>query len=169
MIASGLEDPSVIVVGRAAGYRRTEEGDLINAPFVDLSGRLPGDGMLSTVEDLARFALAFQGQTLIRDATRELMVVEQKTTSGEGTGYGLGCFVRSEDGRRLIGHGGWQPQTSAFLLIVPDEGVAVALLANLEGVEVRRIALAVVDLLSAHGEKGPPPKREQPKAPPPPE
>ena len=149
MSSSGLEDLEAIVPHRARGYRLDDNGSLSNSPFVDLSVRYPGDGMVSTVEDLSRFAMAFMSSRLLSPELIRAMTTEQKTTSGEGTGYGLGCFVRKENGRRIIGHGGWQPQVSAFLLILPDRNLAVIILANLESVDVGQMSLAVAELLLA--------------------
>ncbi len=162
MSSSGLDDLEAIVPHRARGYRRRDNGSLSNSPFVDLSVRYPGDGMVSTVEDLSRFAMAFTAgrqesslnyRRLLSPELIRLMTTEQKTSSGEGTGYGLGCFVRQDQqaglpgGRRIIGHGGWQPQVSAFLLILPDHDLAVIILANLESVDVRQMSLAVAGIL----------------------
>src|SRR5262249_31112137 len=47
-----------------------------------------------------------------------------------GSHWGLGWILFHWDGRRLIGHDGGTFGQGSFLRIVPDEGVAIALLTN---------------------------------------
>jgi CubicO group peptidase (beta-lactamase class C family) len=58
-----------------------------------------------------------------------------------GDHWGLGWVLREVEGRRLIGHGGNTIGQSAYFQLVPDRGVAVALLTNITGgaVEARRL------------------------------
>jgi CubicO group peptidase (beta-lactamase class C family) len=147
MSSSGLDDLSGIVAHRGRGYVLQKDGSLRNSFFVDLSARYPGEGMAGTVEDLARFAIAFMTGKLLESSMIKVMTTEYRTEAGESTRYGLGCFVREENGRRIIGHGGWQPQVASFLLIVPDSRAAVAVLANLEQADVKTISLSVAEML----------------------
>ena len=152
MKATGLEDLPAVVPHRARGYVVQKDGSLKNSYFVDLSVRYPADGMVSTAEDLARFAVGLMTNKLLETPMVKVMTTEYETKSGEKTHYGLGCFVREDGGRRIIGHRGWQPQVASFLLIVPDRRAAVVVLANLEQADVKAIALAVADMLLGEGE-----------------
>src|SRR5262249_50080780 len=40
------------------GYRRTNDGELVDAPLIETSNRIPGGGLRSTSIDMARFGLA---------------------------------------------------------------------------------------------------------------
>ena len=66
----------------------------------------------------------------------------QKLTTGRVTGYGLGWVVGQAGRRHEVYHTGAQPQVSGVLYLLPDSGVAVAILANLEGVENELLDLA---------------------------
>ena len=144
MTSSGIENLEAIVPHRASGYVLSESGELKNSTFVDLSIRAPGDGMVSTVEDLARFAVAINMRSILTPELIEQMTAVQTTSAGVAIPYGLGFFVREEGGRRIIGHGsGGHPQASAFLVMYPDQHVAVAVIANLEFVDMSRIGLAM--------------------------
>lgn len=147
MTATGVEDLAAIVPHRARGYILRKDQTVRNSAFVDLSAHVPADGLVSTVDDLARFAAAFMDGKLLSPPFTKLMMTEYRTAAGEPTHYGLGCFVREEHGRRIVGHGGWQPQVSSFLLIAPDQRAAVVVLANLEQADTKTIALGILDML----------------------
>ncbi len=153
MTATGLDDVRAVIPHRARGYARTPEEVLLNSPYIDLSVRYPGDGIVSTAEDLARFAAAFNAGKILEQSVRQVMTTEHRNAAGEPVGGGLGCFVRDLDGRKIIGHAGTTAQASAFLLIVPGDDVAVAVLTNLERADVKTIGLTVArELLGQGGE-----------------
>ncbi len=151
MQAAGVEDLITVVPHRARGYLRKKDGTLINSYFVDLSDRYPSDGLVGTVEDLARFAIALMSDKLLDPEMFKVMTTEYQTRAGFKTHYGMGCFVREEAGRRIIGHGGWLPQVTSFLLIVPDRKAAVAVLTNLEQADVKAISLTVMNRVLGEG------------------
>lgn len=144
MPSSGIEDLEAVVPHRASGYVIPKSGELKNSTFVDLSIRAPGDGMVSTVRDLARFAIAINTRSILTPELIERMTTARKASAGLEIPYGLGFFVREADGRRIIGHGsGGHPGASSFLVMYPDQHIAVAVIANLEFVDMSKIGLAV--------------------------
>ena len=136
-----------IIPNRAQGYRITEKGELTNSPLADNSYKVPGGGFVSTAEDLARFAVAVETNKLLKRETTELMFTSQKTRDGKETHYGLGWGVNMRDGKRIIGHSGAQQRVSTFLHMQPDQGLAVVLMANLEGARLGDLALQIGDVL----------------------
>ena len=66
----------------------------------------------------------------------------QRTRDGKPTGFGLGWAVDTKRGRREVYHIGGQPRVSTVLYLLPDSGVAVVLLSNLEGVGTSLLDLA---------------------------
>ncbi len=150
MKKTGVEDQAMIVPKRARGYILRKDLTLRNSTYVDLSARAPADGLVSTVDDLARFAAGFLNGKLLTPPFAKLMMTEYRTSAGESTHYGLGCFVREENGRRIIGHGGWQPQVSTFLVLAPDQRAAIVVLANLEQADTKGMALAILEMLLGH-------------------
>ncbi len=141
----GIRDDNVyaIVPHRARGYRHTSSGEIENCALADTSNKIPGGGMISTAEDLVRFASAATGGTLLHRKSVAEMFTEQKTAEGKHISYGLGWNLFDIDGRRWAGHSGGQPGTSTMLLVEPAQGVAVALMANLEGADLYALAARI--------------------------
>ena len=82
---------------------------------------------------MIRFALATHSGALLRPKTVQEMWTAQKLTSGKAGRHGLGWVVSTENGELRASHGGGQQGTSTSLTLVVEDGVAVAVMANLEG------------------------------------
>lgn len=134
----------------AGQYRRAEDGSTTPAPTVDLSWKLPGGGVLASVEDLARYVIALDGTdgALITADANERFGVYRAVVLPDGTdtGYGLGWHVKRDDtGEPWVGHGGGATGGSAYLFRRPANRFAVAVLCNLEikSAELQAVARAV--------------------------
>ncbi|MDQ3064342.1 MAG: beta-lactamase family protein [Acidobacteriota bacterium] len=132
-----VDDFYVVIPNRAEGYGRFENGDLRNAALMDSSYKIPGGGLVSTAEDLARFAINVQNGTLIKQEVFAQMTKSQKTSDGRETNYGYGWFVEMREGRLQgegsIWHGGVQPGFTSDLWLLPKKRFALVILTNLEG------------------------------------
>lgn len=135
-----VDDIYAIISNRARGYSPRVygqfNGNWRNAALMDSSYKIPGGGLVSTVEDLARFAIAVQNAVLIKRDTFEQMSRNQKTRDGQETGYGYGWYVGRREGREPDGsvwHGGVQQGFTSDLWILPGKKFAVVILTNLEG------------------------------------
>ena len=133
-----LDYPERIVERRVRFYRREADGTLLNERSIDSSYKWPSAGYLSTAGDLVRFASAHLGDGYLKSETRSLLFTSQRISSGaasgEETGVGLGWRIGKDGaGRRFLHHGGAIDGGRAFLLMYPDEKIAVAILANLSG------------------------------------
>ena len=127
-----------IIPNRARGYHPKVygkfDGNLRNANLIDSSYKIPAGGLVSTVEDLANFAIAVQNGVLIKKETFEQMSSPQKTRDGKATAYGLGWYIDGVGDRKgLVWHGGVQPGATSMLFILPKERFALVILTNLEG------------------------------------
>jgi CubicO group peptidase (beta-lactamase class C family) len=142
-----VDSVAEIIPNRAQGYRRTEKGELLNSPLADNSYKVPGGGFVSTVEDLARFAVAVQSNKLLKRETLEQMFTRQKTNDGKETNYGLGWGVNTRNGQRIISHSGAQQRVSTTLHMQPDQGLAVVLMADIEEVRLGDLAIQIGDIL----------------------
>ena len=134
MLHTGGDHTDSLVVNRARPYDRTPDGRLINARFIDNSHKWAGGGFLSTTEGLLRFAHAHLEPCLFSRETLELMWTSQRTVTGEEIGVGVGWRLMPPSrvgGRRAVGHAGGAIGGNALLLIYPDDGVAVAVAANI--------------------------------------
>ena len=136
-----------IIRDRAQGYRITDKGELTNSPLADNSYKVPGGGFVSTVEDLAKFAAALQAGRLLKRETTELMYTSLKTKDDKPTSYGLGWSVGVRNGQRAIGHSGGQQRISTFLHMMPDQGIAVVLMSNLENARLGELSQQIGDVL----------------------
>jgi CubicO group peptidase (beta-lactamase class C family) len=134
------DDNFIIIANRARGYSPRVygvfNGEVRNAQLLDSSYKIPGGGLVSTAEDLAKFALASQNGTLIKQATFEQMTKRQKTRDGQETTCGYAWFVDGREGRPPDGsvwHGGVQAGFTADLWMLPNKRFALVMLTNLEG------------------------------------
>jgi CubicO group peptidase (beta-lactamase class C family) len=119
-----------IVPGRAAGYDRVD-GVLFNQQWVSPSLNTTADGSLYvSAQDMARWSIALDGDTLLTRAVKEAMWTPTTLNSGERWDYGFGWRLFSIDGRRSVRHrGDWQGFTS-HILHFPDDRLTISVLMN---------------------------------------
>jgi CubicO group peptidase (beta-lactamase class C family) len=150
MTSTHLEHQGEIVEHRSRQYVKAGgNGRVRNAPFADLSVKWAGGGMISTVEDLARFAIALDLGKLLKPETLEAMYAPMTLADGSKTTYGLGWDSEVDaKGRRWIAHGGGATGGSTYILRLPERGFAVAIEANVEDAGDRReLAMKIADLV----------------------
>lgn len=123
--------------------RRT--GTWTNAPEVDLSNKWAGGGLVATAADVVNFALGVLHGGVLSDAARAEMWRKQ-TPEGEAS-YGLGWGVGEIAGHRAVSHSGGSTGATAMLILLPDDGIAVAVLGNTSGVGHAGIARRVIEIL----------------------
>lgn len=134
LTATGLDVPEKVVDHRARPYRRASGDVLENENPVDNSYKWPSAGFLSTATDVARFGAAQLDGDFLKPETRALLFTSQKTVDGKETKVGLGWRITtSEAGRHFYHHGGAIEGGRAFILLLPEGRVAVAILTNLTG------------------------------------
>jgi CubicO group peptidase (beta-lactamase class C family) len=92
-----------------------------------------GNGVVSTVGDLARFVDAFSAGRLVPPDRVEEAWTPAAVEGGRGP-YGLGWFVEDTPVGRVVWHGGQWPGYSGLLLHVPGGGLTLTVLANAWGV-----------------------------------
>jgi serine beta-lactamase-like protein LACTB len=132
MTDTRVDDHRAIIPGRTRFYSKDSAGAVINARFVDIGFKTPGDGWLSSAEDMAKFEVAMLNDGLVLRATRDLMWAPQRTTDGQETPYGLGWAIN--DGlEATVSHGGGEWGTSTFIMMAPAQRAGVVLLINLNG------------------------------------
>lgn len=104
--------------------------------YYDAGAIAPAGGMVSTVEDLSRFAsLQFRdgpagGDQILKGSTlREMQRVHWVYDSFTG-GRGLGFHISHRDGKTFVGHGGSIGAHVSHLLTVPSDKIAVVVAIN---------------------------------------
>ena len=142
-----LDDVYELIPNRSRGYRRTENGRIVNATPIDTSNRTPGGGLASTPDDILRFVFALP--KLVKPESLAAMWKPQTTKDGKSTGYGLGWGVGEFQGRMRVNHHGGQAGVSAMLWFFPFERVAIVAMCNLEGVSWDALFEAAAQMLVA--------------------
>lgn len=121
-----LDDPRAIVANRAAFYAEGADNAVVNATPNVSSYKWPSGGLLASADDVARFASAHLGDGYLAEPLRSAMFVPQKAN------VGLGWRIdTAEDGIRYYHHGGTITGGRAFVLVLPEQRVAVAMLTNM--------------------------------------
>jgi serine beta-lactamase-like protein LACTB, mitochondrial len=120
-----------IVEGRARWYELSKDG-ITNAPFVNLSNKWAAGGLLTTADDMVRFALGLTGPGYLSDPTRSVLFTPQRTSAGERVDYGIG-WRTDPAGSSQVWHGGESMGARAFLWLDTRSRSVVAMTSNLGG------------------------------------
>ena len=138
-LPSGLFEPAhldryravlsrIAVPYRVDGRGRTQPTDV---PDMTMNA---AEGLVSTVRDLARLDGALDARVLLGRNTLEAAWTRTIGRRGTPVPMGLGWFVQTHRGQRLIWHFGYIPNAySSLILKVPDRNVTLILLANSDG------------------------------------
>ncbi len=136
---AGMMNTGVEVYGnRAEGasklYRRDKKGKLKEGVENNLSNRIPGGGLYTTVVDMLKFGNAVLDNTFIKRETLELMR-QHHSLEKERNAYGFGWFLynpKPNEGA-IIGHSGAQTGCSSQLFLIPEKGIVTVVLTNTSG------------------------------------
>jgi CubicO group peptidase (beta-lactamase class C family) len=117
---------------RTRFYDRSDDGVVVEAPYVDNSYKWAGGGFLSTPRDLVRFGLAHLSDDLLQPETVRMLWTPQATSSGESTDYGIGWKVIVDStGVIQAAHDGSSIGGTAILVVRPQPRAAMAILGNM--------------------------------------
>ncbi len=128
-----IDHPLQIVEGRTRFYTKFPDGNVQNTNLRDSSDYYPSGGLLSTAEDLARFAHLIFSTDWLSDDTKELLNRQVTTTSGEASPYSVGWDVVRDKNSKIIQyqHGGVTKGANALLIYWPDEKLSIAAITNM--------------------------------------
>ena len=146
---TSVERQKVEYKNKSETYHRNNRGKIKKAKCNDLSDRVPGGGIQSTVTDLLKFGNAVLDHTLIKESTLQMMIVDSGLKK-EGNGYGFGWYLYGDNPKHgnVFGHTGTQLGASTMLFIVPDKNICSVTVANTSGIwkEVFGIAFRLFDI-----------------------
>lgn len=130
MHATRSSEPRAVVPGRAAGYG-WRNGALENRAALSENAYSAGS-IVSTVADMARWAVALQTDRVLSKPSRDLIWTPLTVAGGPVApfSYGFGWVVDHERGRRAVLHSGGTPGFSSAIRHYPAEGLTVIVLAN---------------------------------------
>ncbi len=149
MTSTYMDRSTDIISYRTRGYAFDSLGRLRNAVAIDPNYKFPGGGIVSTAEDMVRFASAVMSGLLIRPETFAMMTVMGTLADGTTTGYGLGWSLGTASAPDAVLHKGMQQGTTTVLLLLPEAKCAAVILTNREqtgriietAAEIARMAL----------------------------
>ncbi len=141
------DDFFAIVPHRTRWYHKDGSGVVQNAGVLDSSYKIPGGGLISSADDMARFELAMLANKLVKPATRETMWTPQKPADGSPDDYGLGWGTLKKYGLNLVGHDGSQQGTSTSIVLAPEKRAGVVVLANMDDVDATDLSEQVLKIV----------------------
>jgi len=162
---AGLKDAFVQVAEHPRGplamgyYYNSTLRSAPPVPLADAAGRIvpftsvvtaagsAGD-VAATSADLATWARALYGGSILKPATLALAVGDRTRTAPYApyVPYGLGVQVTNIDGRRALGHSGRFIGVRGELRYLANPGLAIAVLTNQNGADVRPLTAKLVAL-----------------------
>lgn len=104
------------------------------------------------MRDLGRFAEALRSHRLL-DAEHTALLTTGKVDV-VGSRYAYGFIDRTVGGMRIVGHGAGAPGMNGELMIEPQSGTVIAVLANMDPPVATRVANYIVSRVSVPGRPG---------------
>jgi CubicO group peptidase (beta-lactamase class C family) len=148
-----FDEPAYGATDFSPGFRM-RDGAFQPSVVVDTRFKMPASGLISTVNDLARFAIALFDRRLLPEPLFREMLSTRPATDDERPVFTQGWIVGSTDyGTPAFNYGGSMEGTTAYFAILPERRIAVALLANRE-----RFVPGVIPIVreALHAAVGPP-------------
>lgn len=141
MADSRLDSAADVVPRRVRGYTK-EQGQLRNAEFTSDTWAYSEGGVLTTAADLVKLEHALHTERLLSKANIDLMWRPTRLNdtregvigdngAGQPNHYGLGWFISSYKGRRLVLAGGNKPGYTCTFFRFADDGLTIIVLSNL--------------------------------------
>ena len=147
------DDVSQVIPHRATGYWGHDPASLRTArpPFA-FAGP---NGVVTSVEDLARWDANFYSQRAGTKAMLDQMSTPGRLNDNSEFGYGMGLFVGTHRGLTMISHAGSDYGYKADFIRFPSQQLTVAVLCNAFDIAPTPLALQVADLLLPRTEETP--------------
>jgi CubicO group peptidase (beta-lactamase class C family) len=140
------DDHRTVVKDRAYSYERTPGGAYRRA--VLNYANVGATSLFTTTEDLARWAQSFFVPMDGSEAVIRQMMEPGILTSGERLDYAFGLTLSEQAGRRFVEHSGGDAGFRSHILMVPEERLAVIVLANEAGTGPRQLSQRVAEMFA---------------------
>jgi CubicO group peptidase (beta-lactamase class C family) len=153
---TGYCDPRAVLPEMASGYSLGDDGTLVHglyrSPFYSTKG---DTGMRSTAEDLIRWHEALRGGSVL-SASELADATTPMGFDGWQMPYGFGWAVDWIGGRLVMAHSGsFIAGYSAYIIRLPDEDTAIAVVSNQHMADMARIARVILARLEPDLEVSP--------------
>lgn len=123
------DDWQHVIPDRALSYRRGDDG--FELSFLEKFDQVGSGGLLSTVEDLARWDANFYDPTVGGQALLDLLRTRGVVAGGDTIAYARGLRLAEYNGLAIEEHGGSMMGFRTHLLRIPEERFSVICLCNL--------------------------------------
>ncbi|HSH03081.1 MAG TPA: serine hydrolase domain-containing protein [Anaerolineae bacterium] len=120
---------ATIIPKRVSGYEGGE-GAYVNARYLSMTQVYAAGGLMSTVDDLARWDEALYTDKLVKQTTLEKAFTSYKLKDGRDTKYGYGWTVSTYEGLKVVEHSGGIFGFATHIIRIPEEKILVAVLSN---------------------------------------
>lgn len=138
-------DASSLPASDPTGYYQHALGPLRPALQEGAGWMFAAGELAMPASDLAKWNISLMNRSLLNPESYDEMFTEVKLKNGQGTHYGFGLFVGSDNGHKMIEHSG---EVSGFVsqnVVYPDDKTSVTVLtnemaSNAAGVIARQIA-----------------------------
>lgn len=157
-----------------AHQRRRPDGSRGTMSYYELGALAPAGSVVSTVEDLLKFASLHLEATFEGGASATLPALSRRTLAEMQrprfvlpdwqSARGLGFLVSRREGRTYVSHGGWIGGHRADFLLDPDRKLAAVALTNADDASpwpFSRKALELLGRAVAHATSRPEPERPE--------
>jgi CubicO group peptidase (beta-lactamase class C family) len=134
----------------ATPYVRAALGPLRLAPKEGRGWMFAAGELAMTAHDLALWDESLLARSILKPESYDQMFTEVKLKDGKGTHYGLGVQVSSDNGHRVIEHGGEVTGFVSQNTVLPDDGIAVVVLTNHMAGGAEQIAQLVADTVAGN-------------------
>jgi len=132
MSHSGYGDTRDADAGRVVsyGYRKAQPDQPIVRTEIFSPLHRAAAGIVSTADDMARWMIALQGDTLLKPSAKQAMWTPVPYNDGKMGQWGMGWLVLERPEHRAVAMTGG---SRSAVYLYPDDGVGVAILTNLAG------------------------------------
>lgn len=121
-----------VVPHRATGYERdrAKPGTYVNAVYSDMSVPGAAGALRSTAADLIKWTEALHGGRVVSAASYKEMTTVARVPGKDDVYYGLGLWLKPEQGHSLISHNGGIDGFESNLVYLPERKMTLVILTN---------------------------------------
>jgi D-alanyl-D-alanine carboxypeptidase len=136
--------------------RRRPDGSRQVSEYYETRALAPAGGVISSVDDLARFAIfhlqadpaSTAGEVLAASTLQEMQRPHWVRSDWEG-GMGLGFRISRRNDQTLLSHGGWIGGDRTHFLLLPAQDLGIIALVNAEDASPLTFSHQALDLVGA--------------------
>jgi CubicO group peptidase (beta-lactamase class C family) len=112
----------------ASPYKLNGAGDLVRGAYPTFFGS--SAGLVASVSDYAKYIAALKENRFLRPQTQAIAFAPTKSTKDHVLPYGLGWFVETIEGTKVIWHYGYWDSISTLVVMVPKLDLTFLAFAN---------------------------------------